>query len=249
MTPSAWICLPTYNELENLERMVTALLGEFDTHGIDGTILVIDDNSPDGTGQLADDLAARDQRVQVLHRTAKEGLGKAYVAGFQRALEAGADLVLEMDCDFSHDPTDVHRLIEASADGDLVLGSRNIEGGGVRNWPLSRRAISKGGSLYARTILGVPVRDLTGGFKCFHRRVLERLDLDDVEAHGYMFQIELTFRTLLAGFRVVEIPIIFIDREFGESKMNGSIVLEAIWRVWRLRFNRRALSRKLGLTG
>jgi dolichol-phosphate mannosyltransferase len=240
MTPSVWICLPTYNERENLERMVRALGEEFAEHAIDGTVLVVDDGSPDGTGDIADTLAAELPWVKVLHRTTKDGLGRAYLAGFAEALASDTDLVMEMDCDFSHNPKDVHRLVAATAEADLVLGSRNIPGGGVRNWPLSRRIISKGGSLYARTILGVPVRDLTGGFKCFRREVLESIDLDSVAAPGYTFQIELTYRTLKQGFRVREVPIIFVDREFGESKMSGNIVLEAMWRVWQIRFGKKA---------
>lgn len=235
---SLWICLPTYNEIENLERMVRALGNERAKHELDMTVLVIDDGSPDGTGQLADELAAELDWVQVLHRTSKDGLGRAYLAGFRVALDAGAQLIMEMDCDFSHNPEDVVRLVAASKDADLVLGSRGVPGGGVRGWPLHRRLISRGGSLYARTILGLKVRDLTGGFKCFHRRVLETLALDDVEAAGYTFQIELTYRAIQAGFRVKEIPIIFVDREFGESKMTGSIVREAMINVWKLRLHR-----------
>jgi dolichol-phosphate mannosyltransferase len=240
VTATLWICLPTYNERDNLEPMVRALGAQFQEHGLDGRVLVIDDGSPDGTGEIADRLASELDWVQVLHRTSKDGLGRAYLAGFQVALDAGAELIMEMDCDFSHDPADVHRLVAASAEADLVLGSRNVPGGGVRNWPLHRVLISKGGSLYARTILGLPVRDLTGGFKCFHRRVLEALDFEGVEAQGYTFQIELTYRAIQHGFTVREVPIVFTEREVGESKMTGSIVLEAIWRVWALRFRRRA---------
>lgn len=230
-----WICLPTYNERENLEPMVRALGDERQAHGLDATVLVIDDSSPDGTGEIADRLASELPWVQVLHRAGKEGLGRAYLAGFRVALDAGAELVMEMDCDFSHDPRDVHRLVAAAQDADLVLGSRNIPGGGVRNWPWHRRLISKGGSLYARTILGVGVRDLTGGFKCFRRTVLETIGLDGVEAQGYTFQIDLTYRALQHGFAVREVPIVFVDRVAGESKMSGAIVLEAMWRVWQLR--------------
>ncbi|MBC7462583.1 MAG: polyprenol monophosphomannose synthase [Thermoleophilia bacterium] len=233
------MCLPTYNELENLERMIRALAIERTTHGLDRmTVLVIDDGSPDGTGAVADRLAAELEWVQVLHRTAKEGLGRAYLAGFQVALDAGAELIMEMDCDFSHNPRDVHRLIAASTQADLVLGSRGVTGGGVTGWPLSRRIISRGGSFYARTILGLRVRDLTGGFKLFHRRVLEAIDFDRVEAAGYTFQIELTYRARQLGFSVLEVPIIFIDREFGESKMTGSIVTEAMVKVWQLKLRR-----------
>lgn len=238
MPPSVWICLPTYNERENLERMVRALGEQFDSNAIDGTVLVVDDSSPDGTGEIADTLAAELPWVRVLHRTQKEGLGKAYLNAFQVALEAGAELVMEMDCDFSHNPADVPRLIEAAGDADLVLGSRNVPGGGVRNWPFTRKFISKGGSLYARMILGLKVRDLTGGFKCFNRRVLEGLDLENVAAQGYTFQIDLTYRAVKRGFSVKEVPIIFVDRVYGESKMTGNIVLEAMWRVWQLRFGR-----------
>ena len=233
--PRATICLPTYNERENLEPMVRALLERL---GPDDRVLVIDDNSPDGTGDLADRLAAEEPRVAVLHRPAKEGLGPAYLAGFRRALDDGAELVLEMDCDFSHDPDDVPRLIAAAADADLVLGSRYVEGGRVENWDLWRRFVSRAGSLYAQVLLQAHVRDLTGGFKCYRREVLERIDLNAVTARGYAFQIETTYRTLRAGFRVVEVPIAFVDREAGSSKMSRSIVLEAIWRVPALRFRR-----------
>ena len=228
----AVICLPTYNEIENLEPMLRAL-GE--VLGPDDRVLVIDDNSPDGTGELADRLAAEREGVEVLHRPRKEGLGPAYLAGFRRALELGAELVVEIDCDFSHDPADVPRLVEAAWDADLVLGSRYVPGGGVEDWGAVRRAISAGGSLYARLLLGVPVRDLTGGFKCFRRAVLETIDLDAIHSRGYAFQIELTYRALRRGFRVREIPIRFVDREVGGSKMSRSIVLEAIWKVPLLR--------------
>jgi dolichol-phosphate mannosyltransferase len=229
----ALICLPTYDERENLEPMLRALGAVL---GPDDRVLVIDDNSPDGTGELADRLAGELPFVEVLHRAQKEGLGPAYLAGFRRALERGAELVVEMDCDFSHDPKDVPRLLEAAADADLVLGSRYVPGGGVENWGLVRRVISAGGSLYARVLLGVPVRDLTGGFKCFRRAVLEALDLDAVHSKGYAFQIELTYRALRRGFRVREVPIRFVDREVGGSKMSRAIVLEAIWKVPLLRF-------------
>jgi dolichol-phosphate mannosyltransferase len=221
------VCLPTYNERENLEAMVSAL-GEVLPE--DGRILVVDDNSPDGTGEIADRLAAEQGNVDVLHRARKDGLGPAYLAGFAWALERGADLVLEMDCDFSHDPADVPRLL-AAEEADLVLGSRYVPGGGTRNWNLLRRLISRGGSLYAQVLLGVRVRDLTGGFKCYRRAVLETIDLDAIDAKGYAFQIETTYRALRAGFRVVEVPIVFVDREAGGSKMSKSIVLEAIWKV------------------
>jgi dolichol-phosphate mannosyltransferase len=221
--------LPTYNEHENLERMVRAL----GAHGV--SVLVIDDSSPDGTGELADRLARELEHVQVLHRSRKEGLGPAYLAGFRRALAGGAELVFEMDCDFSHDPADVPRLIAATREADLALGSRYVAGGSVGNWGLVRRAVSAGGSLYARVLLGVGIRDLTGGFKCYRRKVLETIDLDAISSRGYAFQIETTYRALRAGFRVVEVPITFVDREEGGSKMSRSIVLEAVWRVPLLR--------------
>jgi dolichol-phosphate mannosyltransferase len=199
-------------------------------------VLVIDDNSPDGTGELADRLAAELDYVDVLHREQKEGLGPAYLAGFQRALSDGAELVLEMDCDFSHDPDDVTRLLAAVEEGaDLALGSRYVRGGAVRNWGLVRRFVSAGGSLYARVLLGVNIRDLTGGFKCFRHEVLEAIDLSSIHSRGYAFQIEVTYRALRRGFRVVEIPITFADREVGGSKMSKAIVAEAIWKVPGLR--------------
>ena len=234
------ICLPTYNERENLEAMVRALGGL----GLEGLeVLVIDDASPDGTGEIADRLAEELPWVRVLHRERKEGLGPAYLAGFRRALELGANLVLEMDCDFSHDPADVPRLVSAADDADLVLGSRYVRGGGTRNWGLVRRFISRGGSLYAQVLLQLGLRDLTGGFKCYRRAVLETIDLGAISSLGYAFQIETTYRTLRAGFRVVEVPITFADREVGGSKMSKAIVLEAIWKVPLLRL--RALAGRL----
>ena len=234
----ATVCLPTYNERENIEPMVRAL-------GDKGVrVLVIDDSSPDGTGEIADRLADDLDYVNVLHRVRKEGLGPAYLAGFQRALADGAELVLEMDCDFSHAPDDVPRLI-AAADGgaDLALGSRYVNGGSIANWCAARRLVSAGGSLYARLLLGAPVHDLTGGFKCYRRRVLETIDLSAIHSKGYAFQIETTYRALRKGFRVVEVPIQFTDRTDGASKMSRSIVLEAIWKVPALRFA--ALARRL----
>ena len=228
----AMVCLPTYNERENLEPMLRALGGVL---AEEDRVLVIDDNSPDGTGELADRLAGELDFVDVLHRPQKEGLGPAYLAGFRRALAAGAALIVEIDCDFSHDPHDVPRLIAAAEDAYLVLGSRYVPGGGVENWGLLRRAISAGGSIYARLVLGVPVRDLTGGFKCFRRAVLEAIPLDRVRSRGYAFQIELTYRAIRKGFRVQEVPIRFADRAVGGSKMSRAIVLEAIWRVPALR--------------
>ena len=204
-------------------------------HPLGVNVLVIDDNSPDGTGELADRLAQELGYVEVLHRPRKEGLGPAYLAGFRRALADGAELILEVDCDFSHDPADVPRLIEAASAADLVLGSRYVPGGSIRNWGLLRRAVSAGGSLYARLLLGVGVRDLTGGFKCYRRAVLETIDLDTISSRGYAFQIETTYRALRAGFRVVEVPIAFVDRDQGGSKMSRRIVLEAIWKVPALR--------------
>jgi dolichol-phosphate mannosyltransferase len=238
----AIVCLPTYNERDNLEPMIRALAEQLDPAR--DRVLVIDDNSPDGTGQIADALAAELAWVEVLHRPQKAGLGPAYLAGFERALAMGAELVLEMDCDFSHNPKDVVRLIAACEDGaDVALGSRWVTGGGTVSWGRGRMLISRGGSLYARTILGVHVRDLTGGFKCFRRAVLETIDLGAVSAKGYGFQIEVTFRTLRAGFTVVEIPITFVDRRVGESKMDSSIVVEAMLDVPVLRY--RALRGRL----
>jgi dolichol-phosphate mannosyltransferase len=229
----ACVCLPTYNERENLEPMLRALA---DVLGPDDRVLVIDDRSPDGTGRLAEELAAELPLVDVMHRERKEGLGPAYLAGFRQALADGAELIVEMDCDFSHDPRDVVRLIDATDNADLVLGSRYVDGGAIRNWGTARRFVSFSGSLYARVVLATPVRDLTGGFKCFRRRVLETIDLDAVHAKGYAFQIEVTYRARRAGFRVAEVPITFVDRTRGRSKMSRSIVLEAIWRVPLLRF-------------
>ena len=232
---TAWVCIPTYNERENVEALVTAVRRSLDDAGIDGHVLIIDDGSPDGTGLIADGMAAADPRVHVLHRTAKEGIGPAYIAGFRHALANGAALVLEMDCDFSHDPADVPRLIAAAADADLVLGSRYVKGGGVAEWGLVRRAISRGGCLYAQTILRTRQKDLTGGFKCFRRAVLEAIPLGDVAGQGYGFQIEMTYRALLQGFRVTEVPIVFTDRTIGESKMSRAIVVEAATLVPRIR--------------
>jgi dolichol-phosphate mannosyltransferase len=231
-----WLVLPTYNEAESIEPLVRAVLPRLASASPDHKVLIVDDSSPDGTGEIADRLAAELDAVEVLHRERKEGLGRAYLAGFGRALDGGADLIMEMDSDFSHDPADVPRLIEAAADADLVLGSRYVAGGGVSDWGLVRRVLSRGGSWYARAVLRVPVRDLTGGFKCFRREVLERLDLNGVHADGYGFQIELTYRTIMAGFRVREVPIVFRERSVGSSKMTARIALEAIWKVPALRF-------------
>ncbi len=229
-----WVILPTYNEAGNIEAMVEAIepkLSEQDR------VLVVDDNSPDGTGRIADRLAADHPRVEVLHRPGKEGLGPAYIAGFRRALAGGAGLIVQMDADFSHDPAYLPRLIAASALADLVLGSRYVPGGAITEWGSLRRLISRGGSLYSRTVLGVPVRDLTGGFKCFRRPVLEAIDLDSVAASGYSFQVEMTYRALKAGFEVLEVPITFRERETGDSKMSSSIVIEAAWRVPAIRLS------------
>ena len=225
----ATVCLPTYNERENLERVVRRL-GE---HGV--SVLVIDDNSPDGTGEIADRLAAELGYVSVLHRERKEGLGPAYLAGFRRALADGADVILEMDCDFSHNPDDVPRLIAVTNEADFALGSRYVPGGGTENWGLVRRFISRAGSLYAQVLLGLGVRDLTGGFKAYRRAVLEALPLDEIDSRGYAFQIETTYRAVRKGFTVREVPIVFVDRVEGGSKMSRSIVLEAVWKVPALR--------------
>jgi dolichol-phosphate mannosyltransferase len=230
---AAWVVLPTYNEAENIEAFVAAVREKLPAAA---RVLIVDDSSPDGTGEIADRIAAGDGSVEVLHRPRKEGLGPAYIAGFRRALAAGAGLVLEMDSDFSHDPAYLPRLLEASERADLVIGSRYVPGGGVGDWGPLRRAISRGGSTYARLVLGVGVRDLTGGFKCFRREVLEALDLDAVSARGYAFQVELTYRTIQRGFRVVEVPIFFRDRRAGASKMDRAIVAEAVWRIPALRF-------------
>ncbi len=227
----ALVCVPTYNEKDNVEPICRAILAA--SPALD--VLVIDDNSPDGTGAIADRLAAEEPRIQVLHRAGKEGLGKAYLAGFAWALERGYRLVLEMDADFSHDPKHLPAILAAAADADLVLGSRYVRGGGTVNWGLGRKVLSRGGSLYARTILGLRVRDLTGGFKCFRREVLEAIDLASVACTGYAFQIELTYRAVRRGFRVVEVPIVFADRRVGQSKMSKRIVLEALRKVWAIR--------------
>jgi dolichol-phosphate mannosyltransferase len=235
-TPETWLVLPTYDEASNLERIVVAAREQLP----DGArVLVVDDNSPDGTGEIADRLAGELPGVSVLHRAHKEGIGPAYVAGFHRALDEGAELVAQMDADFSHDPADLPRLIEAAAGADLVLGSRYVDGGAVTDWGPLRRAISRGGSAYARTVLGVPVRDLTGGFKLFRRRVLEAIGLDLISSTGYAFQVETTYRAVRAGFRVVEVPITFTERRVGDSKMTGGIVLEAALKVPGMRIRSR----------
>jgi dolichol-phosphate mannosyltransferase len=232
---AVWVILPTYDEAENVVPMLEAVLATGDRAGLDLRVLVVDDGSPDGTADLAEAVAARDPRVAVLRRSAKEGIGPAYRAGFRHALDAGARLVVEMDCDFSHDPAALPALIAAAADADLALGSRYVRGGGVARWGPLRRTISRAGCLYAQALLGLPIRDLTGGFKCFRREVLEAIPLDEVAAAGYGFQIEMTYRAARLGFRVVEVPITFTERERGRSKMSRQIVWEAAGLVPRLR--------------
>jgi dolichol-phosphate mannosyltransferase len=231
----AWLVLPTYDEAPNIEAIVEAILAKMPASS---RVLIVDDNSPDGTGEIAERLAAGNEQIEVLRRPRKEGLGPAYVAGFRRALESGAGLVLEMDADFSHDPAYLPRLLEAAEHADLVIGSRYVPGGGVSDWSRLRQAISRGGSAYARLALGVEVRDLTGGFKCFRSEVLAAIDLEGVGSRGYAFQIELTYRAIELGFRVVEVPIVFRDRAAGSSKMGGKIVAEAAIRVPLMRLQR-----------
>ncbi len=234
-TGPAWLVLPTYNESANLESIVAAAQANLPDSA---RILIVDDNSPDGTGEIADRLAAADERIEVLHRPRKEGLGPAYVAGFRATLARGAAFVLEMDSDFSHDPADLGRLLAATEHADIAIGSRYVAGGGVENWTPLRKTISRGGSAYARLVLGVEIQDLTAGFKCFRRRVLESIDLASIDSRGYAFQVEMTYRALQAGFKVVEVPIVFHERRAGASKMSGTIVGEAIWRVPLLRYRR-----------
>ena len=238
----AVVCLPTYNERETLEPMMRALDDVRRRHDLDARVLVIDDSSPDGTGELADRLASRFPFLSVLHRPRKEGLGPAYLDGFVWALGTDATRIVEMDGDLSHDPADLPRLLAASESADLVIGSRYVRGGGTRNWGLGRRAVSRFGCFYARTLLGVPVRDLTGGFKCFRRGVLETIGLERISTKGYAFQIETTYRAIRAGFRVVEVPIVFSEREAGGSKMSAAIAVEAMTTVPELRL-RAALGR------
>jgi dolichol-phosphate mannosyltransferase len=231
----AWLVLPTYEEATNIERLARAARAKLPG---DARVLIVDDNSADGTGEIAARLAAEDEAVHFLHRPRKEGLGPAYIAGFRHALAHGAGLVIEMDADFSHEPAYLPRLLEAAERADLVIGSRYVPGGGVGDWGAARRAISRGGSTYARLVLGIDVRDLTGGFKCLRREVLEAIDLDAIRSRGYAFQVEVTYRAIQLGFHVVEVPIVFRDRQAGSSKMNRAIVAEAIWRVPLLRFGR-----------
>ena len=238
--PRVWLVLPTYNEAENLERLIAAIRERLPESR---RVLIVDDNSPDGTGEIADRLASEREDVEVLHRARKEGLGPAYVAGIKRALGGGAELVVAMDADFSHDPSYLPRLLRAAEDADLVIGSRYVPGGGITEWGKLRRAISRGGSGYARAMLGLEVRDLTGGFTCYRSEVLEAIDLDGLSSHGYAFQVETTFRAIRAGFRVVEIPIVFRDRREGSSKMTKAIVAEAAWKVPAMRIRRRRVGR------
>lgn len=234
------IIVPTYNERENLPELVSQIFGEVPhTH-----ILVVDDNSPDGTGALADGLAAADARVHVMHRAGKLGLGTAYIGGFKWALERDYERVFEMDADFSHQPKYLPTFLEKAEEADLVLGCRYMKGGGTEDWTFMRRMISKGGNLYARAVMGLRFKDLTGGFKCFRREVLEALELDAVKSKGYAFQIELTYRAHLAGFKIAEVPIIFPDRKLGQSKMSGRIVREAMLNVVKLRFDKRVKAQR-----
>jgi dolichol-phosphate mannosyltransferase len=229
MSPSAWVVLPTFNEAENIEAIVAAALAQLELCAPAGhRVLVVDDGSPDGTGEIADRLAGEDPRVEVLHRGEREGLGPAYLAGFRRALEGGASHVFQMDADFSHDPADLGRLLGAiEAGADLALGSRYVPGGGVQDWGVLRRVVSRVGCVYARVVLSLRVRDLTGGFKCFRREVLEAIELETVRSHGYCFQIEMTQRALRRGFSVREVPIVFRERRRGHSKMSPRIAIEA----------------------
>ena len=221
------VVVPTFNEIDNLEPIVVRARAAVPT----GDVLVVDDNSPDGTGGLADKLAADDDHVHVLHRRAKEGLGAAYLEGFEWALQRDYAVIVEMDADGSHRPEDLPRMLAALGGADLVLGSRWVPGGGVVNWPRRRLLLSRGGNIYVRVMLGVPIKDITGGYRAFRRETLLGLDLADVDSQGYCFQVDLAWRAVKQGFRVVEIPITFVERERGTSKMSGSIVREALWRV------------------
>ena len=223
------VVIPTYDERENIGPIVARLHAAVPS----ADVLIVDDNSPDGTGELADGMAAADPRISVLHRTAKDGLGAAYLAGFAHALRGPHQVVVEMDADGSHAPEELPRLLDAVRDADLVLGSRYVPGGAVRNWPAHREWLSRGGNLYSRLALGVPIRDITGGSRAFRRQVLEELDLGEVASQGYCFQVDVAYRAVLAGFRVREVPITFVERERGASKMSRSIVTEALWMVTR----------------
>jgi len=246
VSPSVWLVLPTYNEAENIEPIIAAATLQLEAAAAsDWRILVVDDGSPDGTGQIADRLAAANPRIQVCHRLKKEGLGRAYVAGFQIALTGGAERVIQMDADFSHDPADIPKLLAAAETADLVIGSRYTAGGAVRDWGTTRRVLSRGGCLYASTVLGIQVSDLTGGFKCLRKRALEMIDLESVKAQGYVFQIEVTYRAILQGLRVVEVPITFRDRRAGTSKMSSKIALEAMTAVVKLRSRAESEAREL----
>ena len=244
MPGPVWLVLPTFDEAENIERIVAAIRDALAAAAPQGYhVLIVDDSSPDGTGEMADRLAARYDEVSVLHRAHREGLGPAYLAGFRHALAEGAGLLIEMDADFSHDPHDLPKLLAAIEGGaDLALGSRYTRGGAVADWGLVRRFVSRGGCAYARFVLGVAIRDLTGGFKCFRREVLEAIELDSVRAHGYAFQVELTYRALRRGFSVEEVPILFRDRLLGRSKMSPWIAAEALWVLPQLRFTRGAFA-------
>jgi len=223
------VVIPTYDERENIGSIVSRLHAAVPA----ADVLVVDDNSPDGTGKLADEMAAADPRIRVLHRTAKDGLGAAYLAGFAEALDGMHQVVVEMDADGSHAPEDLPALLDALRDADLVLGSRYVPGGAVRNWPAHREWLSRGGNLYSRLALGVPIKDITGGYRVFRRQVLEELDLGEVASQGYCFQVDVAYRAVQAGFRVREVPITFVERERGASKMSRSIVSEALWLVTR----------------
>lgn len=242
--PTVWICIPTFNEATNLPVITSRILDVLEATGIDGHVLVVDDNSPDGTGEIADEIAGAEPRIRVLHRAKREGIGPAYRAAFRDVIARGADLIIQMDCDLSHDPAAIPQLIAAAHEADVVLGSRYVQGGRTENWGWVRRAISRGGCIYAKHALNVEPRDLTGGFKCFRRIVLQTIPLDEVASAGYVFQVEMTYRAILLGFRVVEVPITFRDRTVGTSKMSRGIVLEAATHIprlrWRLRGQRRA---------
>ncbi|MBN2015327.1 polyprenol monophosphomannose synthase [Candidatus Dojkabacteria bacterium] len=235
------ICIPTYNEKENIERLVKAIEDVVVDIQISTTIIIIDDNSPDGTGKIADKLVERIKgnnfKIEVIHRKGKLGLASAYINAFKKAVSKNYDYILSMDADFSHKPEYIPEFIKLIEEYDLVIGSRNVKGGKVENWNLLRKFISKGGSLYSRIILGVNIKDFTGGFNMFRRQVLEDINLDSIKSEGYSFQIEMKYRTVKKGFKIIETPIIFPDREYGKAKMNKKIFFEAMIRVWQLRFS------------